>query len=209
MNYSEHKTPCQFLASYKYVKPYLAEKKVLDIGCATGEYLQTFSKDSIGIDLSSPNVDICRQKGLKVKETDINQPLPFQNAEFDVVFCSHVLEHVDSPVFLLREINRVLKKNGITIICLPTEISIARVLKDKYFEAHRGHLYSFTISNMRRLFEYCNFKYEKVIIDINWVRKLYLWWLLWLVQRLPLVCSIWWSNAFWVIGRKIDDTKKI
>jgi 2-polyprenyl-3-methyl-5-hydroxy-6-metoxy-1,4-benzoquinol methylase len=49
---------------YKYIEPILKGKKVLDIGCATGEHLESFHKESIGSDISRPNVMTCRAKGL-------------------------------------------------------------------------------------------------------------------------------------------------
>lgn len=208
INYSGLKIPCQFLASFKYVEPYCAGKRVLDIGCASGEYLRIFSKESVGIDMSLPNIDEALNNGLNVKRVNINDELPFPNDEFDVVFCSHVLEHVNSPLYLLKESNRVLKKDGLIIIGLPTEKSLARVLNDHYFKDHEGHIYAFTLENIKRLVEYSGFKYEKCVIDINWVRKLYLWWLLWFVQKLPCFLTMWWSNAYWVIGKKSNEKIK-
>lgn len=204
VNYSNLKTDCQLLASFKYLKPYFKGKRVLDIGCATGSYLEHFSGNSLGIDISKKNIEIAKAKGLNVKLSNIEKSLPFSDNEFEVVFCAHVLEHVDSPIKLLQEISRILKEDGSLIIGLPTEISLARLFNDHYFKSHRGHMYSFTISNMKRLLEHAGFTMEKVIIDINWVYKLKLWWLLWLVQKMPPIFSIWWSNAFWVIGKKSE-----
>lgn len=49
---------------------------------------------------------------------DIHQ-IPFEDGTFDVVFCNHVLEHVDDDIQACREINRVLKKTGWGIIQSP------------------------------------------------------------------------------------------
>lgn len=199
------KTSCQFLASYKYIRPYLESKKTLDIGCATGDYLETFSRKSIGVDLSATNIKICQSKGLNAVQADLNKRLPFHDNGFEAVFCSHTLEHVDSPINLLREINRVLQRNGVVVVGLPTEYSIVRFLKDHYFKGHKGHLYSFSIANLEQLFKLVGFKKERVIIDINWVYRYSLWWLLNLVQKFPAVFTIWWSNAFWIVGQKIRN----
>ena len=202
--YKNIKTPCQFLASYKYVEPYLRGRKTLDVGCATGEYLQTFSKESVGVDISIPNLEICRSKGLNVILADINKTLPFGDETFEGVFCSHVLEHVESPINFLQEMNRILKYNGIIVVGVPIEMSLARVFNDHYFNDHAGHIYAFSLANMKRLFEYSGFKVEKTVIDINWVWKLHLWWLLSLVQKLPYIFTMWWANSYWVIGKKVE-----
>jgi SAM-dependent methyltransferase len=46
--------------------------------------------------------------------------LTFFNEAFDVVYCSHVLEHIVDDRKAMREIARVLKRNGEAIILVPT-----------------------------------------------------------------------------------------
>jgi SAM-dependent methyltransferase len=48
--------------------------------------------------------------------------LPFSAEAFDVVYSSHVLEHVPDPVALLNETRRVLKPDGIAIHILPSVV---------------------------------------------------------------------------------------
>jgi SAM-dependent methyltransferase len=74
----------------------------------------------IGIDiLISFTPDIVR---------DINRGLPFNDNEFEEVWCSHVLEHIsgmlpcepkDNFNFVMNEIHRVLKPNGVATIEVP------------------------------------------------------------------------------------------
>lgn len=59
-------------------------------------------------DLSGRNVD--RRENIEA--------LTFDDDSFDVVICSHVLEHVNDAV-ALREIRRVLKKNGVLLAMVP------------------------------------------------------------------------------------------
>lgn len=51
-------------------------------------------------------------------EMDIHQ-IPFEDNSFDVVFCNHVMEHVENDILACSEINRVLKPNGWGIIQSP------------------------------------------------------------------------------------------
>ena len=46
-------------------------------------------------------------------------PYPFKNNEFDLVYCSHVLEHVDDFFRTLKELSRILKKEGILHLKVP------------------------------------------------------------------------------------------
>lgn len=45
--------------------------------------------------------------------------IPVQDASFDAVMCTEVLEHVPDPVAALKELNRVLKPNGYLLITAP------------------------------------------------------------------------------------------
>lgn len=49
---------------------------------------------------------------------DIHQ-IPFDDNEFDVVLCNHVLEHVDNDLLAMSEIRRVLRKDGWAIMQVP------------------------------------------------------------------------------------------
>jgi SAM-dependent methyltransferase len=53
----------------------------------------------------------------KVK-MDIHK-IPFPDSSFDVVLCNHVLEHVDDDIQSMKEIARVLKPNGFSILQVP------------------------------------------------------------------------------------------
>jgi SAM-dependent methyltransferase len=53
----------------------------------------------------------------KVK-MDIHQ-IPFDDNEFDVVLCNHVLEHVEDDILAMSEIRRVLRKDGWAIMQVP------------------------------------------------------------------------------------------
>lgn len=67
-----------------------------------------------------------KQKNLKYVTIDLESPLAdikmnlekmtFGNNEFDIVFCNHVLEHVNDDMKALSEIYRVLKVNGFAIL---------------------------------------------------------------------------------------------
>lgn len=64
----------------------------------------------------------------KVK-MDVHQ-IPFEDDSFDVVFCNHVLEHVEDDILACSEINRVLKKDGWGIIQSPV-YDLEQTFEDK------------------------------------------------------------------------------
>jgi len=50
---------------------------------------------------------------------DLLKGLPFKDESFDTVFCSQVLEHLPHPKRALREMSRILKKEGHLILSVP------------------------------------------------------------------------------------------
>lgn len=194
-----------FLPSFELVfARYLKGKKVLDVGCATGVYLEHLGNDSVGIDLSERNLSRCRAKRLKTVLADASQALPVRQHSFDAVLLSHVLEHVDSPLSLLQKSNEVLKNSGLVIIGFPIEHSLMRmILRDPYFNGHPGHLYSFSREGIERLLDVSGFRLIEVIFDVPLVRRLKAKWLLHWGRYFPRILMEKVCANIWYIGGKV------
>lgn len=96
--------------------------KLLDVGCSDGDISRLFLEkgyDVHGVDISEKALKKANERGIKVIKADITKRLPYSDTEFDVVFCGEVLEHVLDPMFLLKEIHRILKSHGIFIFTVP------------------------------------------------------------------------------------------
>lgn len=66
--------------------------------------------------------------------------LPFKNETFEVTFSSHVIEHVDNPFSMLREMARVTVKKGLVEIKCPHRFSTRRSGASK----HHKHYFNIT-----------------------------------------------------------------
>ena len=85
--------------------------RMLDVGCGTAWLAEHFD-DYTGVDGSPEAVATAAERGRRVLLASVAEPLPFGDAGFDGVVAKDILEHVDDPVFVVREILRVLRPGG-------------------------------------------------------------------------------------------------
>lgn len=193
----------QQLRSFRYVLPWCGHLRVLDLGCAKGSYLRQFAGDSLGVDVSRPNLEHCRRLGLRAVDMDLNRDLPIPAESFPVVFCSHVLEHVDAPIKLLRECHRVLMPGGRLILGLPIETSIVNWIRgQKYFYHHPGHLYSFSLENIDVLLQKTGFAIMRYYFEPR-ILRVQQW--LSLMQRLPAQLMYPLALAYWLVAERAPE----
>jgi len=121
-------------------------QKLLDIGCSVGNLLVQCPKYSVGIDIDMDLLKICKKRGLNCIHHDIEKGLPFADKQFDAVNCRHVVEHVDNPFFLMKEIRRVLRNNGKLVMLTPD----IKVIKEHFWDEH-GHKRPFTQDSLQRI----------------------------------------------------------
>jgi SAM-dependent methyltransferase len=74
----------------------------------------------VSTDLQSPRADV---------KADITG-LPFEDGEFDLVLCSHVLEHIADDRAAMRELYRVLAPGGTAIVQSPVNYDQAETFED-------------------------------------------------------------------------------
>jgi len=59
------------------------------------------------------------------------QSLGYPDSSFDILICSHVLEHVPDDLMAMRELYRVLKPSGTAILLVPISLKLEQVREDK------------------------------------------------------------------------------
>jgi SAM-dependent methyltransferase len=95
--------------------------KFLDIGCGRGEFLRGFIDCGVlghGVDLSRTAERYC--SGAELRTADLeNDPLPYPDNYFDVIYSKSVIEHFYYPEKLVKEMFRVLKPGGLAITMCP------------------------------------------------------------------------------------------
>jgi SAM-dependent methyltransferase len=89
---------------------------VLEYGCGLGQNIAAIDH-AIGFDVNPVARDECRKRGISV----LDCPSVIPKNYFQYVLCRHVLEHVEQPLELLRELFQYLTPTGRLILVLPVE----------------------------------------------------------------------------------------
>ena len=143
------------------------KKILLDIGCGTGDFLQTVQRDAwsvFGIEPNERAREIANKK-TKGSVSGVEQLVKFKSHSFDVITLWHVLEHLPNLESQLSEFKRLLKPNGTLVIAVPNYKSYdALYYKDFWaaFDVPR-HLWHFSQESMSKLVSTQNFKIIKTL----------------------------------------------
>jgi len=105
---------------------------ILDVG--SGDHPLFVRRDDV------VHCDVARGKHLEVL-CDAHH-LPFRDNAFRIVHASHLLEHCDFPLMVLREFRRVC--NGVVVVKVPNA-------RHYGFERTAGHIYSWNFSTFESI----------------------------------------------------------
>jgi len=104
----------------------LKEISVIDLGCGEGQLLHSLIKHGllkdaenvIGVDLSKTRCNRFK-KNVKIADvicSDVCNVPQLKSKSFDFAICTQVIEHITEEELLLKEINRLLKNDGLLYI---------------------------------------------------------------------------------------------
>lgn len=127
-----------------------ASKKTLDIGSGDGAVLSWLDKRKFTNKLSSLEISDSGIEAIKARNLTSLEDLkkfdgyhiPYDNKSFELATCSHVIEHVEHPRLLLREIARV---SDVQYFEVPIDFSFFVDEKIKHYLDY-GHINIYTPS---------------------------------------------------------------
>ncbi|MHA1381687.1 MAG: class I SAM-dependent methyltransferase [Candidatus Helarchaeota archaeon] len=149
---------------------------ILDIGCGTGRFLQKTLLLRDDLKLYSCDIINVLPSTLSTRTNfiviDLNMnALPYNDCTFDLIICSHVIEHLTNPLNIFHEIFRILKFGGLFILETPSVLSvfIPSVLPNWFndsatinFFDDPTHIRPYTRKSLVRMANMANFSQIKV-----------------------------------------------
>jgi 2-polyprenyl-3-methyl-5-hydroxy-6-metoxy-1,4-benzoquinol methylase len=146
------------------MKKYIAKGKLLDVGCATGDFL-TAAQDYYsveGLELSKWSSEIAQKRGFNVHTCTISE-LP-QYERYDVITLWGVIEHFESPAQEIEKISRIIKPGGYIFLWTGDIDSwLARLLGKHWWYIQGQHIQFFSKKSLNRLF--LNYGFKPVNIE--------------------------------------------
>ena len=115
--------------------------RVLDFGAGRGELIKLLSRID---DMELHGVDIMNRPGdlpraVSWRQQDLNDGLPCAPEYFDAVVCSEVIEHLENPRSVFRNLFTALRPGGKLVLTMPNQENLRSFLTLIF----RGHFASF------------------------------------------------------------------
>ncbi len=155
---------------------YKQKKNFLDVGC--GDAIRTILFDEFGRSLTGIDCadwrrgDLCNR--IKFYQEDfIKFGMSFGNKSFDLINSFDVIEHLPEPEIMLKEINRLLEKDGVFIVSTPNRhrllgfiLILLGMRKFPYYpdattaktDPYAAHVIEYTASDLEKLLNGAGFK---------------------------------------------------
>ena len=148
--------------------------KMLDIGCAGGDFSRKFIKKGcqvFGLEINIDKVKEANKKGLLCKQGDVEKKLPYTANYFDLLFAGELIEHIFDTTAFLKETHRLLKPKGRLILTTPNIASLENKIRillgwqpiwvDFRAELSSGHIRAYTYQALKSQLETLGFYIEK------------------------------------------------
>ncbi|MBS4013952.1 MAG: class I SAM-dependent methyltransferase [Bacteroidetes bacterium] len=137
------------------LEPFRMNNVIVDIGCGIGSFLNVAKEmgwECYGTEYSLKAVELCCNAGLNVYHgsfSEVKDKIP----QSDIVLLIEVIEHLSSPVELIKDISQKLRQGGALYLTTPNFNSLSRYIsKEKYSElAYPEHLSYFTSGTIKKI----------------------------------------------------------
>lgn len=116
-----HKYPDSMLDNLRVISKFVPAGKILDVGCSNGEFLYLAKERGYhvqGVELNPMTASAAMRNGIPV-HNGVLQDCHFEDGSFDVIYLSHVMEHIDDIDIFVREVVRIIRPGGLLAVGTP------------------------------------------------------------------------------------------
>ena len=206
--YADYKGSQEYLAAeFRHILRDMAiagatQGKLLEIGCAYGFFLDEAraSFEVCGVELAPEAVSSCRNRGLDVvRQTDPS--FLAERGPFDVAVMLDVIEHLEDPEDILRDLHKHMRPGGILVITTGDFGSIAaRAMARRWrLMTPPQHLWYFTTDAMAKVLERTGFRVTGITHPSKRVP----------LSLIAFQLARYFGVQHWVRGRKIEGSISI
>lgn len=147
-----------------------ADGPVLDVGCASGEFLAVVRdlddrRTLWGMDISEQAARRARhERGINVWLSSV-PGIPLPKESVSVVTLWHVLEHLPHPLAALRDLARTLQPGGALVLACPMHDSWEAKLFGRFWSGYDvpRHLFTFSRQTLPRMLDMAGYEYSEVL----------------------------------------------
>ncbi|MBK1992469.1 class I SAM-dependent methyltransferase [Campylobacter sp. 2018MI35] len=163
------------------MKNKLIGKDILDFGSGHGQFLiqaKPFAKSVTGVEIEEQVKPIYEQNNITLLRS-LSEAI---GGGYDIITAFHVIEHLQDPINILKELSTKLKENGKIIIEVPNgNDALLTIYKNKAFSEFTywsPHIFLYNPHTLRKLG-------EKVGLKVEFVKC---------IQRYPLSNTLYWLS---------------
>lgn len=111
-------------------------KSILEVGCGSGACKKGFEDNDIswsGIEINNDMYDFWSKNNINILKGDF---IKFQfDKQFDVIYASQVLEHINDPIKFIKKCKEVLAPGGLIHVDVPNHKSLISYLRKYSFSS--------------------------------------------------------------------------
>lgn len=207
--------------SIRYSKKHDGKFKILDVGIYPGHLALALKKQynhqiyGFSLEYSKSFLNKIKKEDISIKKINvISDSFPYHDESFDFIFCNEILEHLDKPLNMLSEMNRVLKSGGYLILSTPNIACFANRIKflfgksvfppldgpAPFFSNNEWrHFREYTVKEVRYLLEDNGFEVKEASFVLRNVQS---------DDRKKVLSYIKWGVK-WILGKLIKGFREI
>ena len=181
------------LRRFNFFKEKIKSKSILDFGCGAGGFLikaKTIANTVEGVELEESLKKHFKENDLIVWPS-LEELIIKKEIKFDLITAFHVFEHLAEPITILKNLSKLLTREGEIIIEVPSSddalLTLYQNEEFSNFTYWSQHLYLFNNKTMEDLI-------KKSRLKLNWIKQ---------IQRYPLSNHLYWLSKGKPGGQKI------